>query len=66
VIGSHTITLTSWFDEAKQVWQTSAPRYMHLSTVADASHASSSTRKAGLAHLAQALESHFAPKDLLR
>lgn len=61
VVGSHTIILTSWFDEARQVWQTSAPGYMHHSNVAEASHVSSTSRTAGLAHLTRTLEKHFAP-----
>ena len=61
---NHTVTLTSWYDEVKEVWQTSAPSYMHLSSVAEAAHAASTSRNAGLAHLTQALESYFAPTDL--
>ena len=64
VVNNHTITLTSWFDEARQVWQTSAPSYMHLSTIADASHVSSASRDAGLAHLAEVLTQQLAPKDV--
>ena len=66
MVRNHTITLTSWFDEARQIWQTSAPSYMHLSTIAEACHVSFTSRNASLAHLTQVLERHFAPTDLSR
>jgi regulator of sigma D len=59
VVGSQTIILTSWFDERRQVWQTSAPRYMHVSTVATAAHVSSLSRQAGLSHLSRVLIDYF-------
>jgi hypothetical protein len=61
VVGNHTIILTSWFDEVREVWQTSAPNYMHLSIVANAAHVSSTSRKAALTHLSETLTRCLAP-----
>ncbi len=66
VVGSHTIILTSWYDEIRQVWQTSAPSYMHLSTVANAARVSSTSRQAGLTHLSQVLSGCFSSPDALQ
>jgi len=61
VVGNHTITLTSWFDEVRQVWQTSAPNYMHMAAIASAAHVPSASRAAGLAHLSATLKVHLIP-----
>lgn len=62
-VGGHNVTLTSWFDENRQVWHTSAPNYRHVSVVAEAAQAPSLTRKAALDHLSAALGAYLARAD---
>lgn len=58
-VAGHSILMTSWFDDVKQVWHASAPAYAHLGAINAAAAHNCASRKAAVAHVTSQLADHF-------
>jgi hypothetical protein len=54
-VGGRHIVVTSWFDEARQIWRASAPQYASLTGVEQEADLSYPSRNEALTHLCRVL-----------